>query len=97
MISIISDQLDEIYRTALAAVICRNSDAVDKSQPLVMRKAGEGNEIVSCAELDTFSFDPWKEREEELPMVGLQQQTQAHVVAIKASNETKADRVKLDS
>lgn len=56
-------QLNEIYDTTLAAIICRNSDAVNESQRYVMRKAGDGNEILNCSSLDTFNFIPWKEKE----------------------------------
>lgn len=57
----ISDQLNEIYQTTLSGIICRNSDAVEYSQTYVMRKIGEGNEIVNCKQLDRFDFNPWKD------------------------------------
>lgn len=57
-----SAQLDQLYNSTLAAVICRNSDAVEYSQPFVMRKIGANNEIVSCSRLDTFDFTPWQSR-----------------------------------
>lgn len=53
-------QLQEIYSTTLASIICRNSDDVSESQPFVMRKTGGDNVIKPCSEIDTFSFRPWK-------------------------------------
>lgn len=46
----------------MAGIICRNSDAVEYSQPFVMRKVGSGNEIVNCRQLDQFQFKPWKSK-----------------------------------
>lgn len=46
----------------MAGIICRNSDAVQYSQPYVMRKVGKANEIVNCRQLDQFQFTPWKSR-----------------------------------
>lgn len=53
-------QLEQIYNSTLAAIICRNSDAVEYSQPYVMRKVSTDNEITKCSLLDTFDFSPWK-------------------------------------
>lgn len=58
----IPEQLNEIYNTTLAGVICRNSDAVEYSQTFVMRKVGEGNEIVNCNQLDRLDFSPWRDK-----------------------------------
>lgn len=56
-----SEQLAQIYGTTLAAIICRNSDSVDIVQRWVMRRIGQQNPMVSCREIDTFSFDAWTE------------------------------------
>lgn len=53
------DQLKQIYNTTLASIICRNSDAVEHSQPFVMQQIRAGNEIANCQQLDTFDFSPW--------------------------------------
>lgn len=55
-------QLKEIYGTSLASVLCRNSDEVTESQPRVMRTVDDSNSIVACADLDTFQFEPWREK-----------------------------------
>lgn len=60
-----------------------------------MRKVGEGNEIISCNEVDTFSFEPWIEKDVALPIVALQQQTRPHIVTLKPSNDTNEKRVPL--
>lgn len=54
-------QLHQIYDTSLAAIICRNSDAVNQSPREVMRKVSPKNPVVICSQLDTFSFIPWRE------------------------------------
>lgn len=56
-----SDQLAQIYDTTLAAIICRNSDAVNDVQRYVMRNLNANNPLISCSEIDTFSFVAWKE------------------------------------
>ncbi|KAJ6637042.1 Peroxidasin [Pseudolycoriella hygida] len=53
------DQLKQIYNTTLASIICRNSDAVEASQPFVMQQIRSGNEVTDCQLLDTFDFSPW--------------------------------------
>lgn len=61
--SILAAQLQQIYETSLAALICRNSDAVNRSPGEVMRKVSRDNPVVDCSQLDTFSFAPWRELE----------------------------------
>lgn len=56
-----SEQLNQIYGTSLAGVICRNSDAVDTVQRNVMKRIERDNPIVSCSEIDTFSIGAWAE------------------------------------
>lgn len=56
-----NEQLNQIYRTSLAGIICRNSDAVDTVQRNVMKRIERDNPIVSCSEIDTFSIDAWAE------------------------------------
>ncbi len=53
------DQLKQIYNTTLASILCRNSDAVEHSQPFVMQQIRSDNEITNCQLLDTFDFSPW--------------------------------------
>lgn len=55
------DQLQQIYDTSLAAIICRNSDAVNRSPGEVMRRVSRQNPVLNCSQLDTFSFLPWRE------------------------------------
>lgn len=57
-----AEQLDEIYNTTLAAIICRNSDAVVESQRFVMRKVSDTNRLMPCNAIDTFNFEAWRER-----------------------------------
>ncbi|KAG4075552.1 hypothetical protein HA402_003377 [Bradysia odoriphaga] len=52
-------QLKQIYNTTLASIICRNSDAVEHSQPFVMQQIRTDNEVTNCQLLDTFDFSPW--------------------------------------
>lgn len=57
-------QLAQIYETTLAAVLCRNSDEVDRTQRFVMRTEDqETNPTMMCSELDRFQFDLWVEKE----------------------------------
>ncbi|XP_055904211.1 chorion peroxidase [Eupeodes corollae] len=56
-------QLKEIYKTKLARIICRNSDAIDRTRVLVMeRRPSEENIFANCTELRNFNFSPWKEK-----------------------------------
>lgn len=43
-------------------VICRSSDNVQYSQKYVMKKVSKTNPLESCADLDKFSFEPWREK-----------------------------------
>lgn len=52
-------QLEQIYNTTLATIICQNSDNVKESQKYLMRIVSKENPIVSCEVLNTFSFEPW--------------------------------------
>lgn len=56
-----SEQQAQIYGTTLAAIICRNSDAVGTVQRWVMKRIERDNPIVSCSEIDTFSLNAWTE------------------------------------
>ncbi|KAL0279639.1 UNVERIFIED_CONTAM: hypothetical protein PYX00_001148 [Menopon gallinae] len=55
------DQLKELRKTTLARIICDNTD-IGHSQPMVMRRAGLGNERKACTDLPFPDFDKWKER-----------------------------------
>lgn len=57
-------QLQQLFTTTLAGVICKNSDTVTNSQKYVMHVVSLDNPIVDCIELDTFDFIAWKEDEE---------------------------------
>lgn len=81
------DQLNEIYDTTLAAIICRNSDAVNESQKYVMRKAGDDNEILNCNHIDTFNFAPWKEKERAV--VHIQESNHPKVMVDQHKSENK--------
>ncbi|KAH8419210.1 hypothetical protein KR222_010706 [Zaprionus bogoriensis] len=57
-------QLAEIYKSSLAAVICRNSDGIRRVRQHVMeRHSTAGNRYVNCVELEgfDFNFEPWSE------------------------------------
>lgn len=51
--------MKQIYNTTLASILCRNSDAVEYSQPYVMQQIRTDNEVTNCQLLDTFDFSPW--------------------------------------
>lgn len=56
-------QLKEIYKTTLSSIICRNSDAIDRTRRFVMeRQLTEENIFADCTELKNFNFSPWKEK-----------------------------------
>uniref|UniRef100_A0A1B0CRK5 Uncharacterized protein n=1 Tax=Lutzomyia longipalpis TaxID=7200 RepID=A0A1B0CRK5_LUTLO len=55
-------QRQEIRKTTLAGVICANADALGETQREVMRSVSEENPIIDCESLDTFNFQPWKEK-----------------------------------
>jgi peroxidase len=56
-----SDQLEQIYNTTLSAIICTNSDDVDKIpvQKYIMKHSGADNPIEECGALASFDFTPW--------------------------------------
>lgn len=57
-------QLEEIYKSSLAAIICRNSDGILHVRQHVMeRRRRNGNRDVDCVELEgfEFNFEPWSE------------------------------------
>ncbi|XP_062125134.1 LOW QUALITY PROTEIN: chorion peroxidase [Drosophila sulfurigaster albostrigata] len=57
-------QLAEIYKSSLAAIICRNSDGIHEIREHVMeRHRSNGNRYVNCEDLPGFEFDfePWSE------------------------------------
>lgn len=91
----ISEQLNEIYDTTLAGVICRNSDAVTQSQKYVMRKVSENNEIVNCDTIDTFNFEPWKEQNPRQGIVRIHQSSHPKIMHDNSSNSDNVGRVKL--
>ncbi|XP_017874556.1 PREDICTED: chorion peroxidase [Drosophila arizonae] len=60
-------QLAEIYKTSLAAIICRNSDDIRRvRQHLMERQRLDGNPYVNCVDLEGYDFDfrPWSEANE---------------------------------
>ncbi|XP_068156160.1 chorion peroxidase [Drosophila tropicalis] len=57
-------QLAEIYKTSLAAIICRNSDGITRIREHVMeRQRTNGNRYINCRNLPgyDFNFAPWAE------------------------------------
>ncbi|XP_016959897.1 chorion peroxidase isoform X2 [Drosophila biarmipes] len=57
-------QLAEIYKTSLAAIICRNSDGITTVRKHVMQRLHDkGNPQVNCQDLEgfNFNFEPWSE------------------------------------
>lgn len=60
-------QLGEIYKTSLAAIICRNSDDIRRvRQHLMERHRLDGNPYVNCVDLEGYDFDfqRWSEANE---------------------------------
>ncbi|XP_034486754.1 chorion peroxidase [Drosophila innubila] len=58
------DQIAEIYKSSLSAIICRNSDGIQQVRQYVMeRHRSDGNRYVDCVDLEGFDFDfePWSE------------------------------------
>lgn len=83
------DQLTQIYGTSLAAIICRNSDAVDRVQKFVMRRVeNRNNPMVSCSEIDTFSLDPWTEAPYHRDFVSLKTGPQASFIRTITKSES---------
>lgn len=62
IISLLPDQLKQIYGTTLSGILCRNSDNVKKAQKYVMQPVSDLNPEFDCQELDTFDFEPWREK-----------------------------------
>lgn len=91
------DQLKELYKTTLSGIICRNSDAIDRTQKYVMeRENTEENASVDCEELKQFDFSPWKEefRAKNMSIVSvLKSETLIRVFT--AGNSTKSPHIKL--
>ncbi|ALC47780.1 cd, partial [Drosophila busckii] len=57
-------QLAEIYKTSLAAIVCRNSDNIQRvREHLMERHRVDGNSYFNCQELPGYAFDfePWSE------------------------------------
>ncbi|XP_030371156.1 chorion peroxidase [Scaptodrosophila lebanonensis] len=62
-------QLAEIYKTTLAAIICRNSDGITRVRQRVMERHKLGtNEYMDCAQLDSFDFEPWSAAKQMKPL-----------------------------
>lgn len=84
-----TDQLTQIYGTTLSAIICRNSDAVDRVQKLVMRRIeSRNNPMVSCSGIDTFSLEPWTEPPYHRDFVSIQTGPQASFIRTIAKTVT---------
>jgi peroxidase len=67
----ISAQLSQIFDTTLSSIICRNSDHVEYAQRYVMKKVTKTNNMELCSKIDTFDFEPWKEKERGTVKVGV--------------------------
>ncbi|CAK9808026.1 Peroxidasin homolog [Anthophora quadrimaculata] len=59
--SFTEDQLAELRKTSLARLICDCSDGVTQIQAEVMRATGPENPMMSCEDIPSPSFNPWKE------------------------------------
>lgn len=77
-----TDQLHQIFNTSLSSIICRNTDHVDYSQRYVMKRVSKTNPMEKCTELDTFSFEPWREAHHEMSKVSV------------ADNESRVSSIK---
>lgn len=54
--------MSQLYGSSLAAIICRNSDAITEVQKHVMKRLSDTNPVLDCSEIDRFSFEPWREQ-----------------------------------
>lgn len=55
-------QIDNIFNTTLSTIICQNSDNVDYSQRYIMKRVSKTNPLEKCRNIDSFKFEPWRER-----------------------------------
>lgn len=62
-------QLEEIFNTTLASIICRNSDHVEYAQRYVMKKVTKTNNMEKCSDIDRFNFAPWREEKRSMTKV----------------------------
>lgn len=83
---VILDQLSQLYSTSLAGVICRNSDGLNSVQRYVMKRIERDNPMISCSEIDTFSFDPWTEVPYRRNLVSVQTGSQAAFIRTMTNN-----------
>lgn len=56
------EQLEEIRKTSLAEVICRNSDNLEDIQPRVMEGWRKENDNVACSSIPTVNLTMWQQR-----------------------------------
>lgn len=84
--NLIVDQLTQLYGTTLAGIICRNSDGLNTVQRYVMKRIEGDNPMISCSEIDTFSFDPWTEVPYRRDYVSVQTGSQAAFIRTMTNN-----------
>lgn len=56
------EQLEEIRKTSLAEVICRNSDNLKDIPPRVMEGWRKENDNVACSSIPTVNLTMWQQR-----------------------------------
>lgn len=87
-------QLAEIYKSSLAAIICRNSDSIHRVREHVMeRRRRNGNRDVDCVQLEgfEFNFEPWSGNKQTVKLhKATFSQPMSLVRAMKAPNSTLA-------
>lgn len=83
---LVLDQLNQLYGTSLAAIICRNSDGLDHIQRNVMKRIEQNNPMVSCSEIDKFSLDPWTELPYRRDFVSVQTGSQMSFIRTMSKN-----------
>ncbi|XP_029039457.2 uncharacterized protein LOC114874394 isoform X1 [Osmia bicornis bicornis] len=67
--SFTEEQLKELRKISLAKLICDCSDGVTQTQAEVMRAIGSNNPMMSCEDIPTPSFEPWREDKPSNPFL----------------------------
>nr|XP_036673139.1 chorion peroxidase [Drosophila suzukii]XP_036673140.1 chorion peroxidase [Drosophila suzukii]XP_036673141.1 chorion peroxidase [Drosophila suzukii] len=94
-------QLAEIYKTSLAAIICRNSDGINRVREHVMKRLSDkGNPQVNCEDLEGFhfNFEPWSEdkQPQELHSTGISRGSTSVRVMTKENHRTSNVTLHID-
>ncbi|XP_055389236.1 chorion peroxidase isoform X2 [Condylostylus longicornis] len=91
-----NDQLNEIYRTTLAGIICQNSDNVVKIPKLVMQSPNNStNPYVNCTEIINFNFSPWMNEKFIAANIKLRLGAKPNIITIVKNNNGTIPKNKL--